>query len=223
MSTQVTLEVPTSMRPGPRSGWSLATGLLLVSAIPITIGVLRLIQLAGWGGPVPAEPRFGAFPVAIVVHIAGSATFALLGVLQLLPRFRRGHRTWHRRSGRALIVAGGLVTGSALWLTLFYDPQPGTGPLLYAFRIIVVALMTLSIVKGFAAIRRRDINSHRAWMIRAYALALGAGTQVFTEGLADAALGTGTLAGDLGKGAGWALNLLVAEWAIRRSRGRFMP
>jgi hypothetical protein len=49
-------------------------------------------------------------------------------------------------------------------------------------------------------------------MIRAYAIGLAAGTQVFTEGL-DAVVG-----GDLAKGAGWLINLAVAEWTIRRTR-----
>jgi len=66
------------------------------------------------------------------------------------------------------------------------------------------------------AVRRRDIAAHRAWMIRAYALSLGAGTQVFTEGFGGAIFGTGDLAGDLAKGAAWVVNLAVAEWIVRR-------
>ncbi len=55
-------------------------------------------------------------------------------------------------------------------------------------------------------------------MIRAYAIALAAGTQAFTEGIGGAMFGTGELRGDLAKGAGWVINLAVAEWAIRRGR-----
>ena len=55
-----------------------------------------------------------------------------------------------------------------------------------------------------------------AWMIRAYAIGLGAGTQAFTGGLGGAVFGTGNLAGDLAKGAAWVINVAVAEWAIRR-------
>jgi uncharacterized membrane protein len=40
--------------------------------------------------------------------------------------------------------------------------------------------MALSLCLGVAAIRRRDISRHRAWMLRAYALGLGTGTQVVT-------------------------------------------
>ena len=80
--------------------------------------------------------------------------------------------------------------------------------------------MTASLVLGFTAIRRRDIAAHRAWMIRAYALGLGAGTQVFTEGFGEAIFGTGEVRGDLAKGAAWVINLAVAEWAIRRPARR---
>ena len=70
---------------------------------------------------------------------------------------------------------------------------------------------------GVFAIRRRDYRGHGAWMTRAYALALGAGTQVFT-GLVgylvfrsdDAAIWAVLM------GAGWVINLAVAEFVIRR-------
>lgn len=222
-------ERPAHPRPGARSTragrshWRLAAGLYLLAAIPLTAGALRLVQLSGGPDLIPADPRFDAAPAAVVLHIVASAVFALLGVLQLLPKFRRTHRTWHRRAGRVLVAAGLLVTSSALWLTLFYDPQPGTGRLLYVFRLVVVTAMTISIERGFTAIRRRDIARHRAWMIRAYALGLGAGTQAFTEGLAEALLGHGVLVGDLAKGAGWVINLLIAEGVIRRPAARTEP
>jgi uncharacterized membrane protein len=158
--------------------------------------------------------------VAIVAHIVGAAVYALVGAFQFLPRFRRRHLTWHRRVGRVLVVAGLLVAGSALWLTLFYPPKPGTGGLLYALRLIFGSAMAAALVLGVAAIRRRDIAVHRAWMIRAYAIGLAAGTQVVTEGSTTAILGTSELAGDLAKAAGWAINLAVAEWVVRRRPAR---
>ena len=160
------------------------------------------------------------FPVALVVHVTGAAVFALLGVFQFVPGIRRRHRAWHRRAGRVVAVAGLAVAGSALWLTLFYEAQPGTGELLYVLRLVFGSAMVGCLVLGFTAIRRRDIAAHRAWMIRAYALGLGAGTQVFTEGFGEAIFGTGEMAGDLSKGAAWVINLAVAEWAIRRPAHR---
>jgi hypothetical protein len=53
-------------------------------------------------------------------------------------------------------------------------------------------------------------------MIRAYALALGAGTQVFTKGIGPALFGTSQLTLDLSLGVAWIINLAVAEYVIRR-------
>lgn len=57
-------------------------------------------------------------------------------------------------------------------------------------------------------------------MTRAYALALGAGTQVFTQGIGNAVFGTSELATDLSLGAAWGINLAVAEYVIRRHGSR---
>lgn len=204
----------------PRS-WPVPAGLVALSAIPLTAGALRLIQLSGGPALMPAEDRFAGFPTALVVHITGAAVFALLGIAQFVPRIRHRHHAWHRRAGRVVAAAGLAVAGSALWLTLFYDAQPGTGGLLFVLRLVFATAMITALVLGFRAIRRRDIAAHRAWMIRAYALGLGAGTQAFTEGFGEAFFGTGEARGDLYKAAAWVINLAVAEWAIRRAtRGR---
>ncbi|HEV7650458.1 MAG TPA: DUF2306 domain-containing protein [Actinophytocola sp.] len=197
--------------------WPVPVALATLSAIPLTAGALRLIQLAGGPAVIPADQRFAGFPLPLVVHIVGATTYALVGIMQLVPRFRRRHLAWHRRAGRVLAVAGLLVAISALWMTLRYEAQPGTGDLLYVFRLAFSSAMAACLVLGFTAVRRRDIAAHRAWMIRAYAIGLAAGTQAFTDGIGGAIFGTGVLAADLPKGAGWVINLAVAEWAIRRA------
>lgn len=198
------------------AGWPLATALLVLTAVPVTAGTLRLVQLTGGPALIPADARFPDFPAALIVHVVGSVVFAVLGIAQLLPRFRRRHLTWHRRAGRVLAAAGLLVAGSALWMTLMYPPKPGTGIALFALRLGFGSAMVVSPVLGVTAVRRGDVAGHRAWMIRAYAIAVAAGTQVFTESFATSALGTGVLGTDLAKGSGWVINLAVAEWAVRR-------
>jgi hypothetical protein len=71
-------------------------------------------------------------------------------------------------------------------------------------------------VLGFTAIRRHDVATHRAWVIRAYALALAAGTQAFTEGIGEGTFGTSDLSTALSVSSGWVINAAVAEWVIRR-------
>ncbi len=218
-ATSTVARRPTGRR-ATAAGWAVAAALVALSAVPLSAGTLRLVQLAGGPAAMPPDDRFTGFPVALVVHIVGSALFALLGTLQFVPRFRRRHRTWHRRAGRVLAVAGLAVVGSALWLTLLTPPKPGTGDLLFVLRLVFASAMAACLVAGIAAIRRRDVTAHRAWMVRAYAIGLGAGTQAFTEGITQALVGTGELSGDLAKGAGWLVNLAVAEWAIRRPAPR---
>ena len=102
-----------------------------------------------------------------------------------------------------------------------YPPVNFDGPVLYAIRLLVGSAMALCLCLGFAAIRKRDIPHHRAWMMRGYALGLGAGTQVFTHfPMFLFPSIQGELARTLCMGAGWAINLAVAEWLISRERRR---
>jgi len=151
----------------------------------------------------------------VVLHVVAAATYALVGAFQFSTRLRRRHPGWHRKAGRVLVGAGLVVAVSGLWLTLLHPGAPG-GTLLWAVRLIVSSAMGASLALGLSAIRRRDMAAHRAWMIRAYALGLGAGTHVFTETVGEAALGSGDMSKAVAQLAGWIINVVVAEWVIRR-------
>jgi uncharacterized membrane protein len=194
--------------------------LVALSAIPVLAGAARLVELAGGPAVIPADAQFTISPAAVVVHIVCAVGYALVGSLQFAAGFRRRRPGWHRASGRVLVIAGSGAAGSALWLTLFSPGKNNTGDLLYVLRLLFASAMLACVVAGVSAIRRRDIASHRARMIRAYAIGLAAGTQAFTEGLGGAPFGTNVLALDAARGLGWVINLAVAEGVIRRSRVR---
>jgi uncharacterized membrane protein YozB (DUF420 family) len=195
----------------------LVAGLLLLSAIPLTAGAFRLAELAGGATITSANARFFAMPLPVVLHIVCAGVYALLGAFQFAPAFRRRHPGWHRAAGRLLVPCGLLVGLSGLWMTLFYSRPPGTGELLYVLRLGFGSAMVGAIVLGLAAIRRGDVRRHQAWMMRGYAIGLGAGTQVLTQGVGAVILGPPhELSNALLMGAGWVINLAVAEWAIRR-------
>ncbi len=205
-----------SVLPARRREWPAPVALVLLSVVPLVAGTLRLVQLAGGPDLMPADARFAASPAPLVLHLLGSAVFTLLGAVQLVPRVRRNHPAWHRRVGRGVALAGLVVAATATWMTLTYARHPGTGELLYLMRLVVAPAMAACLVLGVVTVRRGDLAAHRAWMIRAYALGVGAGTQALTGGVSMALLGTGVLRDDLAKVAGWAVNLAVAEWVIRR-------
>lgn len=201
------------------TGW-VPYALVAVVVVPAIAGSLRLVELAGGPHVLTANPRLNASPVPVVAHITCAISYAVLGAFQFSAGFRRRRPGWHRVAGRVLVPLGMAVALSALWMTQFYPRQPGTGELSYLFRLAFGSGMAASIVLGFAAIRRGHVSRHRAWMTRAYALALGAGTQVFTLGIGPALFGTSTLTKDLSLGTAWVINLAVAEYVIRRRPGR---
>ncbi|HWM01529.1 MAG TPA: DUF2306 domain-containing protein [Actinophytocola sp.] len=202
-------------RPTRSIGW-VQVALIALVLIPATAGTLRVVELAGGPQVVLADPRFTASPVPVVAHIVGAVGYVVLGAFQFSAALRRRRPAWHRNAGRVLVVLGLAVALSALWMTLFYPRHPGNGDLAYLFRLAFGSGMAASIVLAYTAIRRHDVAHHRAWMTRAYALALGAGTQVFTQGVGEAVFGGSVLTTDLMLGAGWAINLAVAEYVIRR-------
>jgi uncharacterized membrane protein len=177
-------------RPTRSTGW-VPVALVALSLIPAISGTLRLVEVFGGPHLMPENPRIAASPAPVVVHILSVIPYAVLGAFQFSAR-----------------------------MTLFYPRQTGTGELAHVLRLSVGSAMAASIILGLTAIRRGDVAHHLAWMTRAYALALGAGTQVFTQGIGNAVFGTSALTTDLSLGAGWAINLAVAEYVIRRSRHR---
>jgi uncharacterized membrane protein len=200
---------------GGGSSWRVPLALVVLSLFPLVAGSLRLVEVGGGPQLLPTNPRIDASPAPLVVHVLAAAIYAVLGAFQFPARLRRRHPGWHRRSGRILVGAGLAVAGSGLWMTLFYPGAPG-GDLLWSVRLLVGFAMAASIVLGFAAIRRSDIAAHRVWMIRGYALGLGAGTQVFTQGIGEALFGTSDLSTGISVASGWVINAVVAEWVIRR-------
>jgi len=193
-------------------------GLLLLSAIPLLAGAFRVVELAGGAAITAESARFFASPIPVVTHIVSALLFCMLGAFQFSARLRRSRPGWHRVGGRIAAPAGFVAALSGLWMTQFYPWSGYDGPALYVIRLLVGTAMVLSLVLSLSAIRKRDIQSHMRWMTRAYALGIGAGTQVFTHipwfVFPDM---QGELARTLSMAAGWVINLGVAEWAIRRT------
>jgi uncharacterized membrane protein len=201
-----------------KSDWLIPASLIALSLVPALAGTVRLTQLAGGADITPENARFFAAPWPVLIHIPAAIVYSIIGAFQFSPGFRRRHRGWHRAGGRILIPSGLLVALSGLWMAHFYPWPQGDGQLLYIERLVFGAAMVMSIVMGIDAIRRRNFASHGDWMIRAYAIALGAGSQVLTHLpwfiFADGK--PGELPRAIMMGAGWAINLAVAEWVIRR-------
>ena len=205
-----------------KSDWLVPLALVALSLVPAVAGTVRVAQLAGGADVTPENARFFAAPLPVLLHIPVAIVYSIVGAFQFSAGIRRRHRGWHRAAGRILVPCGLLVALSGLWMTHFYPWPAGDGQLVYFERLVAGSAMVASIVLALNAIRRRDFTSHGDWMTRAYAIGLGAGTQVLTHipwfVLADGKPGEGPRA--VMMGAGWAINVIVAEWIIRRRSAR---
>lgn len=171
---------------------------------------------------LPENPRIQSAPLPVVLHIVSSVIFCILGAFQFLPSVRRMYPTWHRLGGRLLVGAGTFSALSGLWMTHYYafsnDLQ---GDLLYVVRIVVGFAMVGFIVLGLSAVLRKQFTHHQAWMIRAYALGQGAGTQVLIT--IPWLLTIGQPSGftrEIVMSLGWVINVIVAESIIKRRDNR---
>lgn len=200
-----------------RSRWTVPAALIALSALPAVMGAIRLREIAGHAAVTPDNARFLAAPLPVTVHVSAVIPFTLLGALQFAPSLR-GRSPWHRIVGWLLAPCGLAAALSGLWMTLFYPWPEGDGVGVYAERLIFGSAMLGSLLLALAAIRRRDFAAHGAWMTRGYAIGLGAGTQVLTHLpwflLVDGKPGTGPRT--VMMGAAWVINVIVAEWVIRR-------
>lgn len=193
--------------------------LVALSIVPVVAGALRIDLIIQGEAPRPEDVRFLSAPMPIITHIVAASVFGLIGAFQFSRALRRKDH-WHRVVGRALIPCGMVVALSGLWMTLNYPRLPLDGSAVFWLRLAFGSAMVAAITLSMHAISRHDFRSHGAWMIRAYAIGMGAGTQVFTH------LPWLLFVGQLDQvsrailmGGGWVINVIVAEWAIhRRSR-----
>lgn len=190
--------------------------LLALSAVPLLAGGVRLGQLAT-GVPDVSTARFHHAPWPVTLHILAATLFSVLGAFQLDPRSRANALGWHRQAGAVALLSGLVVamTGGCMALT-YTIPESLQGPFLLVTRLAVSGGMLMSLLLALRAIVERRFDAHGAWMLRAYALGLGAGTQVVVLLPAELLL-AGPVRGlprDLLMAAAWGLNLAVAELLV---------
>jgi len=208
--------------------WALFAFLVFYSIVPVLGGLVRAVELAGGPAIIPANPRALAQPLPDVVHILASIAFLIVGALQFLPSLRHCHPLLHRKLGRIAALAGVISALTGLWMTQFYAfPAELQGTSLYVVRITLSLTMIGLIVRAVVAIRSGKRTVHRASMIRAYAIGLGASTQAIAGILVFLLAGDDLLGPerDIMMIAAWGMNLLVAELillliAARPSSGR---
>ncbi|GAA4605227.1 DUF2306 domain-containing protein [Actinoplanes octamycinicus] len=169
------------------------------------------------------DVRGGPHYAVLVAHIFTAAVALVLGPLQFVPRIRARRRV-HRALGRVYLLAGVLPSAVAGIPVALWSGRPVT-------QVGLTTAAVLWLVTGvlaFRAARRRDFATHRAWMMRNYALTFLAVTsrvlvpllllaQIPFGGAEPGAIAERAPAMiPVGQTLGWILNLLVVEWLLRR-------
>lgn len=195
-------------------------GILLIAALPSLIGALILAEMVRGTAGGLSEPadvlRRAAYPGAIWLHILGGAGFVLLGMMQFSTRLRQKVPMLHRWSGRVLVAGGLGLAFASFWMNFRY-PNTNDSGLHDALQTMASVALLGCLGFGIRAIKAGKIRPHRAWMTRAYALCLGAGTQtLFLLPLFAIGHPPPVLIQDIVYGGAWVVNLAVAEWWIRR-------
>ena len=233
-------------RPEPRAPAILLwCGVILLSAIGVAAAISRGVFLEDFG--TRADPlrerfldvlglsdphasqrpedlrrfdsRFADHPILTVLHILPGGIILVLAPLQFSSRIRSRHIRFHRWSGRFLVAAGLVAGVSALFFGLRV-PFGGFGE--RSATAVFGGLFLFAVVRAFVAIRRHDVECHREWMIRAFAIAAGTATVRLVGPVWDIAL---TPAGyrapaifALSLWSGWGFTAAVAELWIRHTR-----
>jgi predicted membrane protein DUF2306 len=156
----------------------------------------------------------------LIMHIVGAMLAILIGPFQFLPGIRKGR--WlkvHRWLGRTYLLSV-LVGGIG---GLYMAPFAYGGII---SRLGFGALGCLWLYSGYQAyrhIRNKEIEVHRQWMIRNYALTF-AGVMLRLWVPLSGAIGIDfTTAYVMIGWMCWVPNLLVAEWIIRSTRPARRP
>jgi uncharacterized membrane protein len=217
------------MASGERSAlnpWIMPCLLMLLAVVPGAAGVARMLELSSGASVTLHNSRFFAAPIPVVMHILSVVPFSFLGALQLSPAFRQRSMARHRVMGKILVPLGLVAALTGLWMTTTYPWPKGDGLGLHLLRLLAGSAMVTELLLALLSLARKDYPGHGAWMIRAYAVAMGAGTQVVTHIPYFALFGDpGERARTLLMGAGWLINVVVAEcvihaWPARRLRNR---
>lgn len=210
------------MRSHGRSVWrgvSIPGALLVVAIIPLLAGAARLYWLGNGTKNSPQDARFYASPLPVILHIVSANMFCVLGASQFWKEFRIRKPRTHRAVGFLAAICGSVAAITGLWMNQFYPYAHNDGIVLYGLRLFFGTAMMFALLTGAISATRGRFAKHGAWMTRGYAIGLGAGTQALTQLPIILTVGEPTkVYRALLMGAGWIINLVIAEHMIERAK-----
>lgn len=189
--------------------------LFVGTLLTIVLALVQVVQIPLGALPEDSQ-RLSAVPVWHFMHVLGGATFGILGPIQFGRVLIRKYGLLHRVMGRVFVAAGAMISLSSLSLLWHfpdtYSVAMNSGRLLFGIALGVALAIAMQ------AIYKRDLTRHRNWMIRAYAIGIGATavTMVFFPIYAITGEPPTGLAADIIFLGSWTACIVFAEGLVRR-------
>jgi uncharacterized membrane protein len=188
--------------------------LLLLAIFPVLVSLGYLTMNPDNFSFANQKATYTAHLAMLMMHILGAMLAILIGPFQFLPGIRKGrwlkvHR-WLGRTYMLSILFGGLGG--------LYMAQFAYGGIISRLGFGTLAILWLySGYRAYRYIRNKEIEQHRQWIIRNYALTF-AGVMLRIWVPLTTGMGADfTTAYVIIAWACWVPNLFVAEWIIRRT------
>jgi uncharacterized membrane protein len=151
------------------------------------------------------------------LHFLPGIAFTLLGPLQFMHKLRQRWPRLHRILGRVFVLSGLVTAVTAILLNMTLPPIGGATKTAAVLTFSVAQIAALGI--ALRAILKRNIAQHRAWMLRAFAIGLGVATMRYYFIPVYLIWGIpGDLHIGLGMWIGFGINVLAAEFILRKTR-----
>jgi uncharacterized membrane protein len=157
--------------------WLFTLVLVLISVAMVTRRTLSLFGVISTSSALsrsaPLDAAFTRHAPVTMLHIFPGLVFVVLGPLQFASTLRSRRPRVHRRIGY-IVLTSGLVTGvTALAMT---TQTAIGGATERAATVLFGVLFLVALARAFVCIRRRHVELHREWMIRAFSLGLAVAT-----------------------------------------------
>ena len=200
---------------------SLRLSLGALNTFALLVAAYAVVAYAVWPLGTMVAPEMAAahraHPVLVYGHVFAAALALALGPFQFSTRLRNARPQLHRWIGRTYLGLGvllGGVFGLLLSRYAFGGPVAQIG-----FALLAIAWLYTGL-RGWLAIRGRDVATHRQWMLRNQALTLAAVTLRLYLPVALVARWPFEPAYMAIAWLCWVPNLLIAEWWLRSPAGR---
>ncbi len=199
-----------AMAPQPSSRLARALWwLMLTSGIAVAIYATRYFVLP------TTDAHFARYIVPLRLHIAGGICALLAGPWQFSEKLRRKALNLHRWLGRFYLLSVGL--GAIAGFVMATVSEEGL-PTHLGFGVLAVLWFATGL-QAYRIILRGQVERHREWMIRNFALTLAAVTlRIYMPLMLFALHWPFRTAYITVSWICWIPNLLVAEWIVRRRK-----